>query len=127
MFRFSADYLEIRRRYANLYVPSDFFSSHFRWVDAFPANAPFTLNKPCSFHIMYKDVDPVTENNAVLEPPDADYLFSAKVIFKLYFHSRKHFFVYKFFLHPIRRSMFILQLRISTKPKIFFGKIICYH
>ena len=28
---------------------------------------------------MHKDVDPFLENNAVLEPPDADYLFSAKV------------------------------------------------
>lgn len=48
-------------------------------MDAFPANAPFNLNKPCSFHIMYKDVEPVVENTAILEPPDADYRFSAKV------------------------------------------------
>lgn len=40
---------------------------------------PFTLNKPCSFHVMHKDVDPCNENTAVLEPSDADYLFSAKV------------------------------------------------
>lgn len=72
--------LEIRRRYTNLYIPSDFFTSSFRWIDAFPPDKPFTLNKPCLFHIMNKDVDPVVEthnNNA--EPTDADYLFSAKV------------------------------------------------
>lgn len=28
---------------------------------------------------MHKDVDPCNENTAVLEPSDADYLFSAKV------------------------------------------------
>ncbi|XP_017775351.1 PREDICTED: cell division cycle and apoptosis regulator protein 1-like [Nicrophorus vespilloides] len=76
----SADVLETRHRYSNLYIPSDFFCSQFRWMDAFPADKPFTLNKPCSFHIMHKDVDPVLENESVLEPPDADYLFSAKVM-----------------------------------------------
>ncbi|EEZ98940.2 cell division cycle and apoptosis regulator protein 1 [Tribolium castaneum] len=75
-----ADVLEIRRRYANLYIPSDFFYTHFRWVDAFPPDKPFTMNKPSFFHIMNKEVDPVVENDAVLEPPDADYLFSAKVM-----------------------------------------------
>jgi hypothetical protein len=75
-----ADVLEIRRRYSNLYIPSDFFYTHFRWVDAFPPDKPFTMNKPCVFHIMNKEVDPVVENDAVLEPPDADYLFSAKVM-----------------------------------------------
>ncbi|KAK0097267.1 hypothetical protein PV326_002719 [Microctonus aethiopoides] len=75
-----ADVLEVRRRYQNMYIPSDFFSTNFRWVDAFPPHMPFTLNKPCTFHVMHKDVDPCIENNAILEPPDADYLFSAKVM-----------------------------------------------
>ncbi|XP_020290143.1 cell division cycle and apoptosis regulator protein 1-like isoform X2 [Pseudomyrmex gracilis] len=75
-----ADVLEIRRRYQNMYIPSDFFSTNFRWVDAFPPHMPFTLNKPCSFHVTHKDVDPYIENTAVLEPSDADYLFSAKVM-----------------------------------------------
>ncbi|XP_043470873.1 cell division cycle and apoptosis regulator protein 1-like [Leptopilina heterotoma] len=75
-----ADVLEIKRRYQNMYIPSDFFSTNLRWVDAFPPHVPFTLNKPCSFHVMHKDVDSYTENSAVLEPPDSDYLFSAKVM-----------------------------------------------
>lgn len=78
-FRPRADVLEVRRRYANIYIPSDFFFSNFRWVDAFPPDKPFTLNKPSSFHIMNKDIEPLVKNEAVLEPPDADYLFSAKV------------------------------------------------
>ncbi|GLV41286.1 hypothetical protein CBL_04810 [Carabus blaptoides fortunei] len=75
-----ADVLEIRRRYTNLYVPSDFFCTNFRWIDAFPPHSPFALNKPCSFHIMNKEIEPVTEVHTVLEPSDADYLFSAKVM-----------------------------------------------
>jgi len=75
-----ADVLELRRRYSNMYIPSDFFSTNFRWVDAFPPHNPFTLDQPCSFHVMNKEVDAVVENVAVLEPPDADYLFSAKVM-----------------------------------------------
>ena len=78
-FRPEADVLELRRRYSNMYIPSDFFSTNFRWVDAFPPHNPFTLEQPCSFHVMNKEVDAVVENLAVLEPPDADYLFSAKV------------------------------------------------
>lgn len=76
-----ADVLEVKRRYQNMYIPSDFFSTNFRWVDAFPPHMPFTLNKPCSFHIMHKDVESHVENTAVVEPSDADYLFSAKVSF----------------------------------------------
>ena len=78
-FRPEADVLELRRRYSNMYIPSDFFYTNFRWVDAFPPHNPFTLEQPCSFHVMNKEVDAVVENLAVLEPPDADYLFSAKV------------------------------------------------
>lgn len=73
-----------------MYIPSDFFSTNFRWVDAFPPHMPFTLNKPCSFHVMHKDVDPCNENTAALEPSDADYLFSAKVCQKLCCDRRLH-------------------------------------
>ncbi|CAH2002188.1 unnamed protein product [Acanthoscelides obtectus] len=76
----NADVLELRRRYSNLYIPSDFFFTSTKWVDSFPPDKPFALNKSCSFHVMGKDIEPVTENTAVLEPPDADYSFSAKVM-----------------------------------------------
>nr|CAI5835221.1 unnamed protein product [Callosobruchus analis] len=76
----NADVLELRRRYNNLYIPSDFFFTNIKWVDSFPPDKPFALNKPCSFHVMSKDIEPATENTAVLEPADADYTFSAKVM-----------------------------------------------
>lgn len=81
LFRPEADVMEIKKRYNNLYIPSDFFVSSFKWVEVFPPHRPLTLERPCAFHVMHKDVDPVIENNAVLDPPDADYLFSAKVRF----------------------------------------------
>lgn len=76
----SVDILELRRRYHTLYIPSDFFSSEVRWVDAFPPNAPFSIRKPCAFHVMHKDVEPLHPNDVNLEPADADYLYSAKVM-----------------------------------------------
>lgn len=86
LFLFSpeADVLEIKRRYTNLYIPSDFFNTQFRWIDAFPPNAPFTMNKPCAFHVIHKDIDNPIKNDAILEPPDVDYLFSAKVRIYIY-------------------------------------------
>lgn len=65
-----------------MYVPSDFFVTSFKWVEVFPPHRSLTLERPCAFHVMHKDVDPVLENDAVVDPPDADYLFSAKVIFR---------------------------------------------
>uniref|UniRef100_A0A1B6HYQ2 SAP domain-containing protein n=1 Tax=Homalodisca liturata TaxID=320908 RepID=A0A1B6HYQ2_9HEMI len=75
-----ADVLELRKRYNSMYIPSDFFSSTFKWVEVFPPQRALSLGRPCVFHIMHKDVDPVMENDAVLDPPDANYLFSAKVM-----------------------------------------------
>lgn len=75
-----ADIVEIKKRYQNLYVPSDFFTSGVKWVEAFPANAPFSINKTCSFQVMSKEVAPLDAIDAVLDPPDADYLYSAKVM-----------------------------------------------
>ncbi|KAG5671840.1 hypothetical protein PVAND_002014 [Polypedilum vanderplanki] len=73
------DVMEAKKRYQNLYIPSDFTSSENSWMNAFPLNKPFSLQKPCSFHIM-KDVNPIDETVAqcILDPADADYTWSAK-------------------------------------------------
>lgn len=76
----NADIVEIKKRYQNMYVPSDFFNSGVKWLEAFPPNAPFSIHKTCTYHVMSKEVAPLTETDAVLDPPDADYLFSAKVM-----------------------------------------------
>lgn len=75
-----ADVVEVKKRYPNMYIPSDFFLSLFQWTETFPIGKPISLDYPCAFHVMHKDVDNIVENNAVLEPPDADYLYCAKVM-----------------------------------------------
>ncbi|XP_073978957.1 cell division cycle and apoptosis regulator protein 1-like isoform X3 [Rhodnius prolixus] len=75
-----ADVIELRKRYSNLYIPSDFFLSKLCWTDTFPITKPLSLDLPCNFHVMHKDVDPLEEINADYEPSDADYLYSAKVM-----------------------------------------------
>ncbi|KAM9273512.1 cell division cycle and apoptosis regulator protein 1 isoform 7-T7 [Morus bassanus] len=74
----SCDMMELRRRYQNLYIPSDFFDAQFTWVDAFPMSRPFQLGNYCNFYVMHREVDPIDKNAAVLDPPDADHLYSAK-------------------------------------------------
>lgn len=69
----------LSQRYTNLYIPSDFFNANVKWGETFPPQAPFSLNSPCAYHIMSKEAPDPSPNDAVLEPPDADYRFSAKV------------------------------------------------
>ncbi|XP_069756943.1 cell division cycle and apoptosis regulator protein 1 isoform X2 [Narcine bancroftii] len=76
----SCDMMELRRRYQNLYIPSDFYDTQFTWVDAFLLNRPFQLGNQCNFHIMHKEVDPLEKVTVVLDPPDADHMYSAKVM-----------------------------------------------
>nr|XP_034993691.1 cell division cycle and apoptosis regulator protein 1 isoform X2 [Zootoca vivipara] len=76
----SCDMMELRRRYQNLYIPSDFFDAQFTWVDAFPMSRPFQLGNYCNFYVMHREVDPLDKNTSILDPPDADHLYSAKVM-----------------------------------------------
>ncbi|XP_015799866.3 cell division cycle and apoptosis regulator protein 1 [Nothobranchius furzeri] len=76
----SCDLMELRRRYQSLYIPSDFFNAVFTWVDAFPFTRSFQFGNACNFHILHKEVDPVVKNTAVLDPPDVNHTYSAKVM-----------------------------------------------
>ena len=71
--------ITLRSRYPNMYIPSDCFNAVFSWTDAFRLNEPFRMGTACAFHVMPKDVEPLQPNDAVLDPPDADHLFTAKV------------------------------------------------
>ncbi|XP_062571742.1 cell division cycle and apoptosis regulator protein 1-like isoform X2 [Saccostrea cucullata] len=75
-----ANVISLKSRYTNLYIPSDFFNASFEWTEAFPCYRPFQIGNHCGFHIMHKDVEPLNTNDSVLDPPDADHLFSAKVM-----------------------------------------------
>ncbi|XP_053548293.1 cell division cycle and apoptosis regulator protein 1-like [Bombina bombina] len=74
------DMMELRRRYQNLYIPSDFFNAQFTWLEAFPISRPFQLGNYSNFHVMNKEVDPLEKITAVVDPPDADPSFCAKVM-----------------------------------------------
>lgn len=75
-----ANVLELKKRYSNLYVPSDVFLARPLWSDTFPAHLPFQFPRPVSFHIMNKEVEPVLENDAVYDAPDANHSYAAKVM-----------------------------------------------
>lgn len=83
-----ADILELRRRYNNMYVPSDFFYSRIRWSESFPCHAPFSIKKPSAFHIFHRSVENPNgaDDKSVFEPSDADDTFSAKVISPMAFY-----------------------------------------
>ena len=72
--------MTLKSRYSNMYVPSDFFNARSLWTEAFPMYRPFQLGSYCQFHVMHKDVEPLTERETFQEPTDADHLFSAKVV-----------------------------------------------
>ncbi|XP_053307048.1 cell division cycle and apoptosis regulator protein 1 [Spea bombifrons] len=74
------DTMELRRRYQNLYIPSDFFDAQFTWIEAFPIARPFHLGNYSNFYVMHKEVDPLEKNTALLDPPDVDHTYSAKVM-----------------------------------------------
>ncbi|XP_059168003.1 cell division cycle and apoptosis regulator protein 1-like isoform X2 [Physella acuta] len=72
--------VSLKNKYSNLYIPSDFFHASFSWVENFPLTRPFTLGQSCNFHVMHKDVPCIRTETVILEPSDADHLFSAKVM-----------------------------------------------
>lgn len=85
--------LTVRSRYVNLYIPSDFFSAALLWTNVFPLYRPFKLSHACRFHIFDKTADsPYSKDisDVSVDPPDADYRFSAKV--KIVFEFSRNFF-----------------------------------
>ncbi|XP_033736293.1 cell division cycle and apoptosis regulator protein 1-like isoform X2 [Pecten maximus] len=75
-----ANVMSLKARYTNMYIPSDFFNANFAWTDAFPIVRPFQLGNHCSFHLFHKDVEGVEPTTAVLDPPDSDHAYNAKVM-----------------------------------------------
>lgn len=99
--------MELRRRYQNLYIPSDFFDAQFTWVDAFPLSRPFQLGNYCNFYVMHREVESLEKNMAILDPPDADHLYSAKVCILWY-------------IAKISEQLFVLRVYV----KLIFRKFL---
>lgn len=128
----SVDILELRRRYLTMYIPSDFFTSEVRWIEAFPPNEPFSINNPCSFHVMHKEVEPlvpVASND--FEPADADYLYSAKVMlmatppiaefYQKCFATAEERDRYDDLVHPTRLISFLVGIRGKSETMAIGG------
>ncbi|XP_063966780.1 cell division cycle and apoptosis regulator protein 1-like isoform X1 [Lytechinus pictus] len=75
-----SDVIELHKRYMNMYIPSDFFMANFAWQDVFPIHRPMNVAQPCSFHIMHKEAPPPQGAATVIDPPDVNYSYSAKVM-----------------------------------------------
>lgn len=128
----SVDILELRRRYLTMYIPSDFFTSEVRWIEAFPPNEPFSIRNPCSFHVMHKEVEPlvpIATND--LEPVDADYLYSAKVMlmatppmaefYQKCFATAEDRDRYEDLVHPTRLISFLVGIRGKSETMAIGG------
>lgn len=72
---------ELKKRYPNMYVPSDFFIADHSWMKSFPVHDGFRIQSASTFHVFNKDlVESPLLSDAVYDPIDADHSFSAKVM-----------------------------------------------
>lgn len=121
--------LNLKTRYTNMYIPSDFFNATFPWHESFPLTRPFQLGKHCTFHVLHKDVERLGpgQNTAVLDPPDVDHLYSAKVMLiscptldDLYHKScslaEDPENVQENFVHPTRLINFLVGVKGKNEP-----------
>ncbi|CAG9529877.1 unnamed protein product [Cercopithifilaria johnstoni] len=73
--------MQLRKRYPSLYIPSDFCDVSMEWPKTTPIENPISISTaPITYHVLHKDVDCPSENLQALNPPDADYRFSVKVV-----------------------------------------------
>ncbi|CAH8601834.1 unnamed protein product [Schistosoma mattheei] len=72
---------DLRHRYPHLNISGDFYECTSLWVESFPMHEPFQLGSGTDYHVFHRDVDPPTPlDSALLNPPDADYSYSARVM-----------------------------------------------
>nr|CAD2172574.1 unnamed protein product [Meloidogyne enterolobii] len=75
---------DLRRRYASLYIPSDFIRCSFDWISSIPLETPIKFSPhPINFHVLHKDIDPplaLGEEAPIENPVDADYRYIVKVM-----------------------------------------------
>lgn len=79
----SSTVLDLKKRYNNLYIPSDFFNANHVWNEAYPIHEPFEVEYGSSFHVYNKELveSPLSSDSKwQLEAPDADYSWVAKVM-----------------------------------------------
>jgi len=81
----TSNVMELKKRYTNLYVPSDFFNAQHSWNAAYPIQDPFKVQYATTFHIFPKEgVEPPSPSLGPsrwqFDPTDSDYTWVAKVM-----------------------------------------------
>ena len=72
---------DLKKRYTNMYIPSDYFMADHSWMKSFPVHDGFKIQYASTFHVFNKDqVESPILTDAVFDPADADHSFSAKVM-----------------------------------------------
>lgn len=72
---------ELRHNYPRLNVAADFYECESTWCDSFPMHSPYKLGNATDYHVFHRDVDPpVPADTNLLNPSDADYSYSARVM-----------------------------------------------
>lgn len=71
--------LDVKNRYSNMYIPSDFYHLSLDWSTAFPLYRPFVLGNGTKLAICHKDMAPIEPFPEEVDPSDCDYTYSAKV------------------------------------------------
>ncbi|CAL8100479.1 unnamed protein product [Calicophoron daubneyi] len=72
---------ELRHNYPRLNVASDFYECVSTWCESYPMHHPFKLGNATDYHVFHRDVEPPTPaDTSLLNPPDADYSYSARVM-----------------------------------------------
>lgn len=116
--------MELRRRYQSLYIPSDFFDAVFTWVDAFPLTRPFQFSNACNFHILHKEVDPLVKNTAVLDPPDANHTYSAKVWLLLINTSHQCVVTQQLFCRNSTKEQMVFLFAVQPSKLLLIKKLV---
>ncbi|XP_067931532.1 cell division cycle and apoptosis regulator protein 1-like [Watersipora subatra] len=126
----SCSVLAVKNRYSNMYIPSDFFNLSLDWVKAFPLHRTFPLGNSTRFHICPKDVTPLKPFPETVDPSDADYAYSAKVMLLTQPSMEE---IYKQccslseetrdgdFTHPTRVLQFLVGMRSKNEPLAIGG------
>ncbi|OQR74546.1 cell division cycle and apoptosis regulator protein 1-like [Tropilaelaps mercedesae] len=77
----SASATELKRRYSNLYIPSDFFHANILWHSAFPPLNPLDLSlSHCAYAVCPRERRLPGARPPAKEPSDTSYKYVAKVV-----------------------------------------------
>lgn len=75
--------IDLKTQYPNLYIPSDFFTCKYSWLNSFRVDRPLKFANTCKFHVMRKECQSIFKNDAVFEPNDINHAWTVKVFYRI--------------------------------------------